>query len=242
MDYSAGNWNWLFDYSTMDDLAVAAAAAGNFSPPQSVGFSWSNPSINFSSKDSLEVDCSYGDLDGLQEVGRKRPKTETGAVASSAKACREKLRRDKLNESFLELAAVLEPGKPPKTDKVAILSDAIRMVTDLQTETQKLKQSKEDLKAKIKELKVEKNELRDEKQRLRAEKEKLELQIKGVNTRAADIHRHPPTLSPAFTAQGQAAGNKLMPFIGYPGIAMWQFLPPAAVDISQDHVLRPPVA
>ena len=56
--------------------------------------------------------------------------------------------------SFLELAAVLEPGKPPKTDKVAILSDAIRMVTDLQSETQKLKQSKEDLKAKIKELKV----------------------------------------------------------------------------------------
>lgn len=91
-------------------------------------------------------------------------------------------------------------------------------------------------------MQVEKNELRDEKQRLRAEKEKLELQIKAFNTRAADIHHPPPTLSAAFTAQGQAAGNKLMPFIGYPGIAMWQFLPPAAVDISQDHVLRPPVA
>lgn len=91
-------------------------------------------------------------------------------------------------------------------------------------------------------MQVEKNELRDEKQRLRAEKEKLELQIRAVNTRAADVQHPPPTLSAAFTAQGQSAGNKLMPFIGYPGIAMWQFLPPAAVDISQDHVLRPPVA
>lgn len=54
----------------------------------------------------------------------------------------------------MELAAVLEPGKPPKSDKVAILSDAIRMMTDLQCETQKLRESKEDLKAKIKELKV----------------------------------------------------------------------------------------
>ncbi|KAE8677283.1 Detected protein of unknown function [Hibiscus syriacus] len=35
--------------------------------------------------------------------------------------------------------------------------------------------------------------------------------------------------------------NKLVPFLGYPGVAMWQFMPPAAVDTSQDHVLRPPV-
>ncbi|TYJ98323.1 transcription factor ILR3-like [Cucumis melo var. makuwa] len=238
MDYPPPNWNWLFDCSTMDDLAVVDP---RFSPPQSISFSWSNPSISFVSKDSLEVDCSYEDLDSTKEVGRKRLRGETSA-ASTSKACREKQRRDKLNERFLELAAVLEPGKPPKTDKVAILSDAIRMMTDLQCETQKLRESKEDLKAKIKELKVEKNELRDEKQRLRAEKEKLELQIRAVNTRAADVQHPPPTLSAAFTAQGQAAGNKLMPFIGYPGIAMWQFLPPAAVDISQDHVLRPPVA
>lgn len=51
----------------------------------------------------------------------------------------------------------------------------------------------------------------------------------------------PPPI-PTFPAQGQA-GNKLVPFIGYhPSVAMWQFMPPAAVDTSQDHVLRPPVA
>lgn len=51
-----------------------------------------------------------------------------------------------------------------------------------------------------------------------------------------------PAIPAAFAAQGQAPGNKLVPFIGYPGVAMWQFMPPAAVDTSQDHVLRPPVA
>lgn len=52
----------------------------------------------------------------------------------------------------------------------------------------------------------------------------------------------PPPI-PTFAAQGQAPGSKLVPFIGYhPGVAMWQFMPPAAVDTSQDHVLRPPVA
>jgi len=48
---------------------------------------------------------------------------------------------------------------------------------------------------------------------------------------------------PSFlAAAGQVVGSKLVPFMGYPGVAMWQFLSPAAVDTSQDHVLRPPVA
>lgn len=48
MDNPPPNWNWLFDYSTVDDLAVVDP---RFSPPQSISFSWSNPSINFLSKD-----------------------------------------------------------------------------------------------------------------------------------------------------------------------------------------------
>ena len=56
------------------------------------------------------------------------------------------------------------------------------------------------------------------------------------------IPHHPSAIGAAFAAQGEAAGNKLMPFVSYPGVAMWQFMPPAVVDTSQDHVLRPPVA
>ena len=49
---------------------------------------------------------------------------------------------------------MLEPGRPPKTDKATILSDAVQMMEQLRTEAQKLKQSNEDLQEKIKELKV----------------------------------------------------------------------------------------
>jgi len=90
-------------------------------------------------------------------------------------------------------------------------------------------------------MQVEKNELRDEKQRLKAEKEKLEQQVKSMNTQPSFL-THPPAIPAAFAHQGQAPSNKLMPFMSYPGVAMWQFMPPAAVDTSQDHVLRPPVA
>lgn len=55
---------------------------------------------------------------------------------------------------FLELGSILEPGRPPKMDKAAILGDAVRMVIQLQSEAQKLKESNEDLQEKIKELKV----------------------------------------------------------------------------------------
>lgn len=88
---------------------------------------------------------------------------------------------------------------------------------------------------------AEKNELRDEKQKLKADKEKLEQQVKAMNA-TPGFMPHPSVLSATFSAQAQTAGNKLVPFIGYPGVAMWQFMPPAAVDTSQDHVLRPPVA
>ncbi|MBA0641057.1 hypothetical protein Goklo_025648 [Gossypium klotzschianum] len=142
---------------------------------------------------------------------------------------------------FLELGAVLEPERPMKADKVAILSDAVRMVRQLRSEAQRLKESNEELQAKIKELKEEKNELRNEKQRLKADKEQLEQQVKAMSAQPGFLTQ-PPSISAALAAQRQAAGNKLMPVIGFPSLAMWQFMPPAAVDTSQDHVLRPPVA
>lgn len=55
---------------------------------------------------------------------------------------------------FVELGSILEPGRPPKTDKAAVLLDAVRMVTQLRGEAQKLKDSNSSLQEKIKELKV----------------------------------------------------------------------------------------
>jgi len=48
----------------------------------------------------------------------------------------------------------LEPGRTPKTDKVAIINDAIRMVNQARDEAQKLKDLNSSLQEKIKELKV----------------------------------------------------------------------------------------
>ncbi|CAN6199292.1 unnamed protein product [Urochloa humidicola] len=247
---------WVFDCPLMDDLAVAA----DFAAAPAGGFFWSAappmhpmamqapmqavaaapPPSPCSVEISGSVDCDQR----KEHQTNKRPRSENTAQPST-KACREKIRRDKLNERFLELGAILEPGKTPKMDKSTILNDAIRVVGELRSEAQKLKESNESLQEKIKELKAEKNELRDEKQRLKAEKESLEQQIKFLNSRPSLVP-HPPVIpAPAFAApQGPAAaGHKLMmPVIGYPGFPMWQFMPPSDVDTSNDPKSCPPVA
>ncbi|KAK4768040.1 hypothetical protein SAY87_003181 [Trapa incisa] len=230
--------NWLFDYGLTDDIPIPDE---DFQPHNS-GLSW-HQALNGSSDAGVKTDGLLQDAEANRENSKKRARSEScGASATSSKACREKQRRDRLNDKFLELGAILEPGKPPKTDKSAILVEAVRMVTHLRGEAEKLKDSNSNLQEKIKELKAEKNELRDEKQRLKVEKERLEQQLKVVNTQPTFIPP-PPAIPAVFaTHQGQAPGSKFIPFVSYPGVAMWQFMPPAAVDTSQDHVLHPPVA
>ncbi|CAN4104826.1 unnamed protein product [Withania somnifera] len=243
VDDSIGNPNWLFDYELMTDItSVASVTVADFQSPATIDFTWPAQTMYASSNLIAETDCTFADSEVCKEASsRKRLKSECCSSVRS-KACREKLRRDRLNKRFLELSAVLDPGRPPKTEKVAILSDVQRMLIELRTETQKLKESNAELQEKIKELKAEKNELRDEKQRLKEEKENLEQQVKSLASKPGFLS-HPSGMGAAFTALGQvAAGNKLMPFIGYPSVAMWQFMQPAVVDTSQDHVLRPPVA
>jgi len=235
---SPENTNWLFDYGLIEDIAVPES---NFGAPNS-GFSWTMQPLNGPSNVGVEIDGSFGDSDSHRETGSKKRARPESCGPSSSKACREKLRRDRLNDKFIELASILEPGRPPKTDKSAILVDAVRMVTRLRGESQKLKDSNLSLQDKIKELKAEKNELRDEKLRLKTEKERLEQQLKTMNAQPGFLPPPPAIPAAAFAAPGQAAGNKMVPIISYPGVAMWQFMPPAAVDTSQDHFLRPPVA
>ncbi|XP_055823600.1 transcription factor ILR3 [Solanum dulcamara] len=231
---SPENTNWLYDYGFED----SSVPDSNFSASPS-GFNWPVQNLNGSRNVSSEIDGSIGESDYPKESGSKKRARVESCAPTSSKACREKLRRDRLNDKFMELGALLEPGKPPKTEKSAILVDAVRMVTQLRDEAQKLKDSNLNLQEKIKELKVEKTELRDEKQRLKAEKEKLEQQLKATNAQPSFL---PPAIPAAFAAHGQLPGSKLVPIMSYPGVAMWQFMPPAAVDTSQDHVLRPPVA
>lgn len=173
---------------------------------------------------------------------RSRDDCSSGACA---KACREKMRRDRLNDRFMELSAVLEPDKPPKTDKASILRDAARILSQLRAESQQLKDANHQLQETIRELKVEKNELRDEKLSLKCEKERLEKQLKSVNILPGYV-AHPAAVHAAVAAypsQNQSRFTKSTSFPEMPfQITMAQWMPPATVDISNDHVLRPPVA
>ncbi|EPS70109.1 hypothetical protein M569_04652 [Genlisea aurea] len=230
---SQENTNWLCDYG-IGDIHENPGIANN------PGFSWPAQGCNFSSNSGGELEGSLGDSDMQRETGNKKRARPNTCASSSSKACREKQRRDRLNDKFMELAALLEPGRPPKADKAAILVDAVRMLNQLKGEAQKLKDSNLNLHEKIKELKAEKSELREEKQRLKVEKENLEYKLKTMPQ--PNFMPAPAAIPAAFAAQNQAGGEKLVPVISYPGVAMWQFMPPATVDTSQDHALRPPVA
>ncbi|KAF9612138.1 hypothetical protein IFM89_038321 [Coptis chinensis] len=244
-DPSSNDLLWCSNQSACTELDVSAAGAG-----------------------PVEKGCA-----------KKRGRNEScGGLGS--KACREKMRRDKLNDRhasccvaiyyicendsgskfplhfivkhylffrleiqkffnascrFADLSSALEPGRPAKTDKSAILSDAIRVLNQLRTESQELKEANEKLQEDIKNLKAEKNELREEKNLLKADKERIEQQMKAM----AIV---PGGIVPPHPATYQAGVNKFMAFPSYGGYPMWQYIPPASLDTSQDHVLRPPVA
>ncbi|KAA8519952.1 hypothetical protein F0562_014138 [Nyssa sinensis] len=231
------NSNWLFDYAVIEDSPLPGGDLPTLEP----GFNWPSDAFPGSAGLSAKFDNTFGNSDDIKESGSRKRLRSGSCGSSDSKACREKMRRDRLNDRFQELSSILEPGRPPKMDKTVILSDAVRMVTQLRDDAQKLKDSSESLQEKINELKAEKNELRDEKQKLKAEKEKLEQQVKALSSQRGFLP-HPSAIHAPFAAPGQVVGGKLVPFIGYPGVSMWQFMPPASVDTSQDHVLRPPVA
>ncbi|XP_042520964.1 transcription factor ILR3-like isoform X2 [Macadamia integrifolia] len=196
-------------------------------------FNWALDGFNDLPNVGVEIADGYGDFGGGVENNnsRKRMRDES-CTGIRSKASREKMRRDRLND------------RSPKSDKATILSDASRALVQLRTEAQQLKEANEKLQETIKDLKVEKNELRNEKINLKAEKEKLEEKVKAMSLPPVGFMPHPMAFSAAaLAAQSQAASNKTAaPFPGFPGAAMWQWMPPAVVDTSQDHKLRPPVA
>ncbi|XP_031473290.1 transcription factor bHLH115-like isoform X2 [Nymphaea colorata] len=226
---SGENPVWLPDYGLID-MDDVGNFAGDF--PCTVAADEFYSALGAVPEISPEVSGSFEGSDYHGKSCQLKRRTEScGAYGS--KASREKLRRDKLNDRFLELGCLLEPGKKPKTDKSTILCDAIRVVNQLRNDAEKRKEENEQLEEKVKELKAEKSELREEKLKLKADKERLEQQMKAI-TMPAGFLPHPAAFQAAFAAQAPAPGVKPMPFMGYPAMPMWQFLPPALVDSSKD--------
>lgn len=97
------------------------------------------------------------------------------AARKIQKADREKLRRDRLNEQFLELGNVLDPDRP-KNDKATIITDTIQLLNDLTSQVNKLKAEYATLNEESRELTQEKNDLKEEKASLKSDIENLNVQ------------------------------------------------------------------
>ncbi|KAK4266128.1 hypothetical protein QN277_027095 [Acacia crassicarpa] len=217
MDSLEGGSCWDFlDFSLIDDT-----------PPAPTDFLWSNQSV------SSGTDLSCGAVVPQENSGKRRRPSLSGNPGT--KACREKMRREKLNDRFCDLSSVLEPGRPVRTDKSAILDDTIRILNQLKNEAQELKETNEKLLEEIKTLKAEKHELREEKLVLKADKERIETQLKALPV-------SPAGFMPPHAAAYQAGVNKMAVFPSYGYYPTWQYLPVSARDTSQDHELRPPAA
>ncbi|KAL5981897.1 hypothetical protein ACLOJK_015964 [Asimina triloba] len=207
----------------------------------------------------VQLDASVSTVVSQEKAcSRKRGHNESCGGPGS-KACREKMRRDKMNDKYglqvtitflgaiyvlaftfefirqnVNSAKLCKPGRPVKSDKSAILSDAIRALNQLRSETQELKEANEKLQEDIKALKAEKNELREEKLVLKADKERMEQQMKSVSVVPFGfVPPHPVAAYPP-------GAEKMMAYPAYGGFPMWQWIPPAARDTSEDHILRPP--
>ncbi|KAI3862980.1 hypothetical protein MKW92_041034 [Papaver armeniacum] len=94
------------------------------------------------------------------------------------KAEREKLKRDYMNELFLELGNVLEPTRQ-NNGKASILDDATRLLRDLLTQVKSLKKENVALLSESHYVTAEKNELKDENATLESHIESLQSELRG---------------------------------------------------------------
>ncbi|KAE8695128.1 naringenin,2-oxoglutarate 3-dioxygenase-like [Hibiscus syriacus] len=97
------------------------------------------------------------------------------SARKAQKADREKLRRERLNEQFLELGNTVDPDRP-KNDKVTMLVDTTQMLNDLTAEVNRLKAECSSLTEESCELTQEKKELREENAYLQGDITNLKIQ------------------------------------------------------------------
>eukprot|EP00898_Chlorokybus_atmophyticus_P006590 jgi/Chlat1/6932/Chrsp52S06602 len=121
---------------------------------------------------------SHPSLTHLQQASQEVTKSQ---ARKCHKADREKLRRDRLNDKFAELATLLvEPGNPPKTDKASILGDSLALLNSLRAEINRLSDEQKALLSEQTELTQEKVELKQEKSVLKSETDLLQARIQAV--------------------------------------------------------------
>ncbi|XP_022768486.1 transcription factor bHLH47-like [Durio zibethinus] len=120
------------------------------------------------------------------------PKTKGKVPKRIHKAEREKLKREHLNELFLDLANALDPNQQ-NNGKASILCEATRLLKDLVGQIESLKKENASLLSESHYMDAEKNELKEENMALETQIQKLQSEI---GTRVAqsqpDLNEPPP--------------------------------------------------
>ncbi|KAK9119307.1 hypothetical protein Scep_017400 [Stephania cephalantha] len=116
--------------------------------------------------------------DGLLRRSSQSKKNPGRIPKKIHKAEREKLKRDHLNDLFLELGNALDSTRQ-NNGKASILIDATRLLRDLFSQVQCLKKENVALQSESRYISVERNELQDETAILEAEIEKLQTKLHG---------------------------------------------------------------
>ncbi|XP_065877210.1 transcription factor bHLH47 [Euphorbia lathyris] len=118
------------------------------------------------------------------------------------KAERERLKREQLNDLFLELANAVEIT-PPNNGKASILCEATRLLKDTLVQLECLKKENESLLFESNYVTTEKNELKEENAALETEIERLhkELDDRVAQTTPPDLNVPPPEFHrPVFSS------------------------------------------
>ncbi|CAI8610040.1 unnamed protein product [Vicia faba] len=129
------------------------------------------------------------------------------------KAEREKMKREHLNELFLDLANALDLNDP-NSGKASILCEASKLLKDLLCQIQSLKKENVSLLSESQYVTVEKNELKEENSSLETQIEKLQGEIKARMAHSKPDLNAPPQLELELPEQTKFAGYGLqMPTI-----------------------------
>lgn len=156
------------------------------------------------------------------------------------KAEREKLKREQLNELFLDLASALELSEP-NTGKASILCETTRLLKDLLTQIESLKKDNVALLSESRYVTVEKNELREENSVLENQIGKLQGELESrVAAQSTPVLNVPP---PEFQQPPHFPGDSFrLPAVDAAAAALQQTPAVFVVPIRPDHVQGLPMA
>ncbi|KAJ6410804.1 hypothetical protein OIU84_007539 [Salix udensis] len=171
----------------------------------------------------------------MEEVTGNRSFPAGKGKVPRRKAEREKLKREQLNELFLELASALELSQT-NTGKASILCETTRLLKDLLTQIESLKKDNVALLSESRYVTVEKNELREETSVLENQIGKLQGELESrVAAQSIPVLNVPP---PEFQQPPNFPGDSFrLPALDASAAAAMQRAPAVfVVPIRPDHV------